>query len=375
MRYSTKAILMMTVASVLVLQACDGTGPRTGEQTGVRGGETGKQIAGGRTDGTGRKKGDDKQSVRERDGREIKARDRLERKISKEEAEVRPVTGGIAGNVSGKASQAGSPPSSAHRVAKSRPAEPPKDIRRAGEPTDREKYAKIEENPVKSVAETPVSTFSIDVDTGAYSNVRRFLSQGRMPPRDAVRVEEMINYFSYDYKVPETKDKPFAVHTEVAKNPWNKDTYLLKIGIKGFDIERAERPPANLVFLVDVSGSMGAANKLPLVVKSLKLLTDQLTEKDRISLVVYAGAAGVVLEPTPGDEKFKIKAALDRLRSGGSTAGGAGLKLAYAMARQAKIEGGVNRVLIATDGDFNVGTVGTEPLKDMIKREREAGCP
>ncbi len=247
------------------------------------------------------------------------------------------------------------------------------DLRAPSEPLDRERYQHLEENPVKLVAEAPVSTFSVDVDTGSYSNVRRFLDSGRMPPGDAVRIEELVNYFDYAYPGPKDRQQPFAVTTEVARTPWNPDTHLLRIGIKGFDIELGERPPANLVFLVDVSGSMDMPDKLPLVIRSLKLLTQKMTVKDRISLVVYAGAAGAVLEPTPGDERAKIRAALERLRAGGRTAGAAGIKLAYDFAEKAWIEGGINRVILATDGDFNVGVANVEALKDLVARKRKTG--
>lgn len=238
---------------------------------------------------------------------------------------------------------------------------------------DRETYQAIEANPVRLAAEHPVSTFGVDVDTGSYSNVRRLLEAGRMPPRDAVRIEELINYFDYGYARPTDREVPFSITTELAATPWNRDSMLLQIGIKGYDIERASRPPANLVFLVDVSGSMAPDNKLPLVVRSLKMLTDQLSAADRISLVVYAGAAGTVLEPTPGSEKAKIHAALDRLAAGGSTAGAAGLERAYQLAEQSRIEGGVNRVLLATDGDFNVGVASVDALKELVTAKRRSG--
>ncbi|MBL9036385.1 MAG: von Willebrand factor type A domain-containing protein, partial [Rhodospirillaceae bacterium] len=221
-------------------------------------------------------------------------------------------------------------------------------------PIDTETYAPINETPIKQVAEAPVSTFSIDVDTGAYANVRRFLMNGQLPPKDAVRVEEMINYFAYDYPAPDG-EQPFRMTTSVARTPWNAETYLLHVGIKGYQPPQGERPPANLVFLVDVSGSMADADKLPLLKSGMKLLADQLRDDDQVSIVVYAGAAGLVLEPTPGKDKEKIKAALDNLNAGGSTAGGEGLQLAYATAKQAMIAGGINRVILATDGDFNVG--------------------
>ncbi len=249
----------------------------------------------------------------------------------------------------------------------------PYELRLPSEPTDRENYGHFDDNPVKRVAEAPVSTFSIDVDTGAYSNVRRFLNEGRLPVKDGVRVEEMINYFSYDYPLPTDKSRPFSVTTEIAPTPWNKDSHLLRVGLKGYDIAADKLPPANLVFLVDVSGSMHSPDKLPLLKSGLKLLVQKLRTQDRVSLVVYAGNTGVILEPTPGDQKGKILAALEGLTAGGSTNGGAGIRLAYAMAEQGYIKNGINRVLLATDGDFNVGTVSFEALKDLIEDRRKTG--
>ncbi len=237
---------------------------------------------------------------------------------------------------------------------------------------DRETYAKVESNPVKLVAEQPVSTFSIDVDTGSYSNVRRFLNGGSLPPQDAVRVEELVNYFDYDDPLPKDRRQPFSLHTEIAPTPWNEKTRLLRVAIRGWQ-PTGPRPASNLVFLVDVSGSMEDPNKLPLVKSSLKLLTRQLNAQDRISLVVYAGASGVVLEPTPGNDSATIESALERLSAGGSTNGGEGIRLAYAMAQRAFIPGGNNRVLLATDGDFNVGTTGFEQLIDLVKEKRKGG--
>ncbi len=240
-------------------------------------------------------------------------------------------------------------------------------------PGEGENYLAVDESTVKQVAQAPVSTFSIDVDTGAYANVRRFLMNGQMPPKDAVRVEEMINYFSYDYPAPEPGGEAFRVTTSVAKTPWNPETHLLHIGIKGYAPPPAERPAANLVFLVDVSGSMNQPDKLPLLQAGMKILTDQLRDDDKVTIVVYAGAAGLVLEPTAGKEKAKIKAALDRLRAGGSTAGGQGLALAYTKAKEARIDGGINRIILATDGDFNVGVTDIGQLKSMVEDARESG--
>ncbi|GMQ87673.1 MAG: VWA domain-containing protein [Gammaproteobacteria bacterium] len=245
-------------------------------------------------------------------------------------------------------------------------------IRMPNEPVNRENYAHFDDNPVKLVAEAPVSTFSIDVDTGAYSNVRRMLNAGQVPVRDAVRVEEMINYFAYDYPTPAAHETPFKVTTEIGPNPWNSETRLLHIGIKGYDVDRQNLPPANLVFLVDVSGSMQSANKLGLLKSALKLLTRQLREQDRISLVVYAGASGVVLEPVKGNERAKIQHALEGLTAGGRTNGAAGIRLAYQLAEDSFIEKGINRVIIATDGDFNVGTVNFEALIDLIEEKRKS---
>lgn len=238
-------------------------------------------------------------------------------------------------------------------------------------PTDpgREQYEAEEVSPVKLVSAEPVSTFSVDVDTGAYANARRFLTQGLMPPRASVRTEEMINYFRYDYDAPTNSNVPFSVTTDVARSPWNDDTYLMRIGLRGYDIAREDRPPANLVFLMDVSGSMNSPDKLPLVKTALSGLAGELGEQDRVSIVVYAGAAGLVLEPT--NDVREIRRALAQLSAGGSTAGGAGLELAYNIAEDNFIEGGVNRVILATDGDFNVGVSDRASLVEMIESYRD----
>jgi Ca-activated chloride channel homolog len=246
-------------------------------------------------------------------------------------------------------------------------------IRAPSEPVNRENYAHYEDNPVKRVLEHPVSTFSIDVDTGSYANIRRMLKAGNLPSQDAVRTEELINYFSYQYPARAELSAPFVLHKELAATPWNNDTYLLHIGIKGYDLPAEQLPASNLVFLVDVSGSMRSADKIELLKSSLKLLTKRLGPDDSVSIVVYAGASGVVLEPTSGRHKALIISALDRLTAGGSTNGAAGIRLAYAMAEQAFIKGGINRVLLATDGDFNVGTTNTEQLKDLIEEKRKSG--
>lgn len=236
------------------------------------------------------------------------------------------------------------------------------------------KYQHYTENAWKRVHDEPVSTFSADVDTGSYANVRRFLQQGSLPAQDAVRTEELVNYFSYEYALP-SKDSahPFSVHTETSVSPWNKDRLLMRVAIKGKDVAKELLPPANLVFLVDVSGSMSPSERLPLIKSALKLLTSQLRAKDRVSLVTYADGTGVVLPPTSGSEKEKIMMAIDQLRSGGSTNGEGGLRLAYQQARAAKIDGGINRVLLATDGDLNVGVTDPNELKALVERERKAG--
>ena len=241
------------------------------------------------------------------------------------------------------------------------------------EQTDRENYAHFSNNPVKLASEHPVSTFSVDVDSGAYANIRRMLNEGRLPPQDAVRVEEMINYFSYDYKTPKGRKQPFRVTAEMAPAPWNSQNHLLHIGIKGFEMDKKALPASNLVFLIDVSGSMRSANKIGLLKSSMKMLSRQLSARDRVSIVVYAGASGVVLEPTAGNQHGKISAALNQLQAGGSTNGGAGIRLAYAMAEQAFIKDGINRVILATDGDFNVGTVNFEALTDLVENRRKTG--
>ena len=235
----------------------------------------------------------------------------------------------------------------------------------------RERYDGKEVSPVKLTRAEPVSTFSVDVDTGSYANARRFLTQGQMPPRDAVRTEEMINYFRYNYPLPDSREAPFSITTDLALTPWNPDTRLLRIGLRGYDLPRKGRPPSNLVFLVDVSGSMSSEDKLPLVKSALAGLAGELGPRDKVSIVVYAGAAGLVLQPT--SDAREIRSALERLNAGGSTAGGAGLQLAYNIARDNFIEGGVNRILLATDGDFNVGVSDTKALIEMVERERDAG--
>mgnify|MGYP001791312275 CR=1 FL=1 len=235
-----------------------------------------------------------------------------------------------------------------------------------------EEYATIRENPFLASALNPLSTFSIDVDAASYGNIRRFINQGEMPPKDAVRIEEMVNYFNYDYPQP-TGNAPFSINPELVECPWNPQHHLLKIGLQGKKIPTENLPPSNLVFLIDVSGSMDYSNKLPLLKKAFRMLTDQLRPEDRVAMVVYAGAAGVVLESTSGSEKAKIKEALDRLQAGGSTAGGAGIQLAYDIAKKNFQEGGNNRVILATDGDFNIGESSNAAMERMIEKKRSEG--
>ena len=238
---------------------------------------------------------------------------------------------------------------------------------------NRDKYQDVEINGVKLVAQEPVSTFSIDVDTASYSNVRRMLNAGHLPPKDAVRIEELINYFDYGYDLPKSKNVPFETTVKVVPSPWAEGRQLMHVAVQGYDINRDARPPLNLTLLIDVSGSMGAQNKLPLAIQSLKLLINEMTAKDTISIAVYAGAAGTVLEPTSGADKAKILAALDKLSAGGSTAGGEGLRLAYNLAKQNFSKNSVNRVMLLSDGDFNVGINDPEALEDFVSRERESG--
>jgi Ca-activated chloride channel family protein len=235
-----------------------------------------------------------------------------------------------------------------------------------------EAYDHIAENDYKAVADDPLSTFSIDVDTASYSNTRRYLNDGSLPPADAVRIEEMINYFSYQYPQPQG-DQPFSVTTEVSDCPWNPDARLVHVGLKGKTIATHKLPPRNLVFLLDVSGSMNDPRKLPLLKQSLKMLTGQLDGRDRVSIVVYAGASGVVLEPTSGNAQGEISDALSRLSAGGSTNGGAGIELAYKLAQRNFVKDGINRVILATDGDFNVGTTSRGELERLIEKKRKSG--
>ncbi|MEN8248336.1 MAG: von Willebrand factor type A domain-containing protein [Bacteroidota bacterium] len=235
-----------------------------------------------------------------------------------------------------------------------------------------EEYATIHDNIFHNPTRNPLSTFSIDVDAASYSNIRRFLNNGQTPPKDAVRIEEMVNYFKYDYDFPEGK-APFSVNTEVSQAPWNKAHRLVHIGLQGKEIPTENLPASNIVFLLDVSGSMNAPNKLPLLKSAFNLLVDQMREQDKVSIVVYAGAAGIVLEPTSGSNKEKIMGALNKLQAGGSTAGGAGIKLAYKLAQENFIEGGNNRIVLATDGDFNIGVSSNAEMERLIEEKRNGG--
>ena len=237
---------------------------------------------------------------------------------------------------------------------------------------DREGYNRIYDNSYQRASNNPLSTFGIDVDTASYSNIRRFINSGVMPPKDAVRLEELINYFTYDYPQPKG-DRPFSINTEVANSPWNPQHKLVHIGLQGKSISTKNLPPNNLVFLIDVSGSMNSPDKLPLVKASLKYLVSELRAKDSVTIVVYAGAAGLVLPPTPGNQKEKILDSIDKLEAGGSTAGGAGIQLAYKVARDNLIKQGNNRVILATDGDFNVGVSSDGELVRLIEEKREQG--
>ena len=235
-----------------------------------------------------------------------------------------------------------------------------------------ENYSTIKENGYKNVFDEPLSTFSIDVDNASYSNVRRLLNMGQMPPKDAVRIEEMINYFSYDYEKPKGNN-PYSINSELAVCPWDENHQLLLVGLRAKEIDKAKLPASNLVFLLDVSGSMQDENKLPLVQSAMRMLVNELRPNDQVAIVVYAGAAGKVLESTPGNQKQKILDAIESLSAGGSTAGGEGLRLAYKTAREHFIEGGNNRIILATDGDFNVGVSSTSEMEKLVEKERESG--
>jgi len=235
-----------------------------------------------------------------------------------------------------------------------------------------EGYASVNENGYKNVRNSPLSTFSIDVDNASYSNIRRFINNGTLPPADAVRIEEMINYFRYDYPEPHG-EHPFSVYTELASCPWDTKHLLLQVGLRGKNIDKSSLPPSNLVFLIDVSGSMNSPNKLPLLKSAFGLLVNELRPQDHVAIVVYAGAAGLVLESTPGNRKEIIMRAIDNLEAGGSTAGGAGLRLAYKEAEKNFIKGGNNRIILATDGDFNVGESSNGGMERLVEEQRQLG--
>lgn len=273
--------------------------------------------------------------------------------------------GGIPGVTSGK-QRARRRPMSKDKWAEA-PPPPPK-----AKPTTGEEYDVVQENDFIAVADDPRSTFSIDVDTASYSNIRRYLEGGSMPPPEAVRVEEMINYFSYNYESP-IGTGPFSINTEVSGTPWNEDSLLVSVGLQGQRIDMSEVGARNLVFLLDVSGSMNDPDKLPLLKQGLGMLVNNLRNNDRVSIVVYAGASGVVLQPTMGSDKPRIMEALQRLEAGGSTNGGDGIKLAYSMAAKNFEKGGVNRVILATDGDFNVGVTNRTELVELIEEKRKSG--
>jgi len=236
-----------------------------------------------------------------------------------------------------------------------------------------EKYKNFSDNPIQLAAENPVSTFSIDVDTGSYSNVRRMLNNGTRPPADSVRAEEIINYFDFGYAAPNSRRQPFSVNTEISAAPWNSKHQLMMVGIKGYEVARSQIPAANIVFLIDTSGSMSSEDKLPLLISSFKEMVNKLRPQDRVSIVVYAGSAGLVLPATSGADKGTILQALDKLQAGGSTNGGQGIELAYKIAKDNFIGNGVNRVILATDGDFNVGIYDTEMLKTLVADQRKSG--
>jgi Ca-activated chloride channel homolog len=283
----------------------------------------------------------------------------------------RRVTGGAASTMAYEDAAGTAAPMAAESFAASMPAPEPAMLPRAVPSGD--EFTDFDESPVKVVAEEPVSTFSIDVDTASYSYVRRMLADGYRPAPDAVRIEEMINYFDYDYAGPNSAEEPFKATMQIYPTPWNDKTQLLQIGIKGYVPSLTEDKASNLVFLVDASGSMDEPDKLPLLKRAFTLLVDQLSANDTVSIVAYAGSAGVVLEPTKATDKAKILGALENLWAGGSTAGAAGIELAYQLAEQNKVDGGINRVILATDGDFNVGIADPTALVDFIKQKRDAG--
>lgn len=292
------------------------------------------------------------------------------------QASISGVVGGVVGGAPTTASmraqsQVAGGPAALGRTRMRMVAEDPGIFRERGAPAG-DRFARVDPNPLKVVAEEPVSTFSIDVDTASYSFLRASLKQGVLPPKEAVRIEELINYFAYDYPAPSGRDTPFATQVTVLPAPWNPSTGLMHIGIRGFELT-GSRPRANLVFLIDTSGSMGQPNKLPLLVNSLRMLLHSLKPEDRVAIVTYAGFSATALEPTPVSQREKILAVLGQLRAGGSTAGASGIQRAYRLARQHFIADGVNRVILATDGDFNVGITDLDQLQGYVERQRESG--
>jgi Ca-activated chloride channel family protein len=282
------------------------------------------------------------------------------------------VGGGVAGGVVGGLPSAPPPPAAAEIQAYNRDGLMPQPRIMAPGYPETATYAAIQENRFRSVSEHPLSTFSIDVDTASYANVRRFLNEGRLPPADAVRIEELINYFKYEYPAPRN-GAPVSITTEIAPSPWNENTRIALVGLRSTPIQQNRTPPRNLTFLLDVSGSMTPPNRLPLVKTAMNMLVDTLREEDRVAIVVYAGASGLVLKPTTGDRKAEIHAAIERLQSGGSTNGAAGIQLAYELATDHFIKGGINRVILATDGDFNVGITNRSDLTNLIEEKRGRG--
>ncbi len=281
------------------------------------------------------------------------------------------VAGGVAGGVVGNLLSGGYMPSSPRPALKAR-GQDLLPVQRQWRPFNTEAYDRISDNKFLDVVQNPLSTFSIDVDTASYSNMRRFLDMGKLPPKDSIRIEELVNYFDYDYKGPKD-DKPFAANVELTQAPWKPEHKLLRIGIKGRPIEAGKRPAGNIVFLLDVSGSMAAENKLPLVKESMRLFVNQLNESDRIAIVVYASATDILLPSTSGDQKEKIMQAIDGLHAGGSTNGGSGIQLAYQTAQDNIIRNGINRVILATDGDFNVGITNRGDLTRLIEEKSKSG--
>jgi Ca-activated chloride channel family protein len=249
----------------------------------------------------------------------------------------------------------------------------PQHLRGRHNPVDNtESYDRIVDNPFLGTRDNPLSTFSVDVDRASYTNIRRFVAMGQRPPKDAVRIEEMLNYFNYNLPDPDDRH-PFSVTTEVGRAPWNREHLLVRVGLQARRLPTSSLPPSNLVFLVDVSGSMDSPEKSPLVKDALGLLVSQLRESDRVAIVVYAGAAGLVLPSTPGDQKAVIASAINRLQAGGSTAGGAGIRLAYDIAKENHLRNGNNRVILATDGDFNVGASSDAEMERLIEEKRKQG--